>query len=78
MRFKIFFLLLIISNNSLAQFLEPGISLGLNSYSGDLKRGYSLQSGLPGIEIFNRFNISPHQSFKVSYKRAVRITAALP
>ena len=69
MRFKIFFLLLIISNNSLAQFLEPGISLGLNSYSGDLKRGYSLQSGSPGIEIFNRFNISPHQSFKVSYKR---------
>ena len=56
MRLKIIFLLLITSNYCMSQFLEPGFSIGLNSYSGDLKRGYSLGSGSPGVEIFNRFN----------------------
>ena len=71
MRLKIIFLLLITSNYCMSQFLEPGFSIGLNSYSGDLKRGYSLGSGSPGVEIFNRFNISNHQSFKISYKRGI-------
>lgn len=55
--------------NCYSQFLEPGVSVGLNSYSGDLKRGYSPFPGQIGFEVFNRFNISSHQSFKVSYKR---------
>ena len=55
--------------NCYSQFLEPGVSVGLNSYSGDLKRGYSPFPGQMGLEVFNRFNISSHQTFKVSYKR---------
>mgnify|MGYP001308482228 FL=1 len=55
--------------NCYSQFLEPGVSVGLNSYSGDLKRGYSPFPGQMGFEVFNRFNISSHQTFKVSYKR---------
>ncbi len=55
--------------NCFSQFLEPGFGMGLNSYSGDLKRGYSLQNSSVGFEIFNRFNLSSHQSIKVSYKR---------
>tara|TARA_B100001758_G_scaffold105786_1_gene90642 strand:+ start:441 stop:1178 length:738 start_codon:yes stop_codon:yes gene_type:complete len=55
--------------NCYSQFLEPGVSVGLNSYSGDLKRGYSPFPGQIGFEVFNRFNISSHQTFKVSYKR---------
>ena len=69
MKLKILFFLLFISKYCVSQFLEPGFSVGINSYSGDIKRGYSLSSGSPGFEIFNRFNISPHQSFKISYKR---------
>tara|TARA_Y100000741_G_scaffold289079_1_gene229093 strand:- start:564 stop:1301 length:738 start_codon:yes stop_codon:yes gene_type:complete len=61
--------LLISTINCYSQFLEPGVSVGLNSYSGDLKRGYSPFPGQIGFEVFNRFNISSHQSFKVSYKR---------
>ena len=61
--------LFIININCYSQFIEPGISIGLNSYSGDLKRGYSPFPGSVGIEIFNRFNMSSHQSFKISYKR---------
>ena len=55
--------------NCYSQFIEPGISIGLNSYSGDLKRGYSPFPGEIGFEVFNRFNISSHQTFKISYKR---------
>ena len=55
--------------NGHTQFLEPGFSLGLNSYSGDLKRGYSPFPGKVGFEVFNRFNISKHQTFKIAYKR---------
>ena len=69
MKLKILIFLLFISKYCFSQFLEPGFSVGLNSYSGDINRGYSLNSGSPGFEIFNRFNISPHQSFKISYKR---------
>ena len=58
-----------ITINCYSQFIEPGISVGLNSYSGDLKRGYSPFPGEIGFEIFNRFNISSHQTFKISYKR---------
>ena len=71
MKLKILILLLLTSNYCIAQFLEPGFSLGINSYSGDIKRGYSLNTSSPGLEIFNRFNISSHQSFKISYKRGV-------
>ena len=52
-----------------SQFIEPGISSGFNSYSGDIKRGYSLTNSSLGFEVFNRFNISSHQSVKISYKR---------
>ena len=69
MKLKFLIFLLLISNYCFSQFLEPGFSVGLNSYSGDINRGYSLNSSSPGFEIFNRFNISPHQSFKISYKR---------
>ena len=55
--------------NCYSQFIEPGISVGLNSYSGDLKRGYSPFPGEIGLEIFNRFNMSSHQTFKISYKK---------
>jgi len=65
---KILFLNLL-AFNCYSQFLEPGFSLGLNSYSGDLKRGYSLSNAAPGFEIFNRFNISSHHSIKISYKK---------
>ena len=61
--------LFVININCYSQFIEPGISIGLNSYSGDLKRGYSPFPGEIGLEVFNRFNISSHQSFKISYKR---------
>ena len=68
---KCIFILLIIFTNSQtkAQFIEPGLSFGLNSYSGDLKRGYAPFNGKIGLEIFNRFNISSYQTFKISYKR---------
>ena len=66
---SLFILMFLYSITLKCQFLEPGISIGLNSYSGDLKRGYSPFPGSIGIEIFNRFNINSHQSFKISYKR---------
>ena len=65
----LFILIFLYSITLKCQFLEPGISIGLNSYSGDLKRGYSPFPGSVGIEIFNRFNMNSHQSFKISYKR---------
>ena len=69
-RLNCLIILLILSCSSIkCQFLEPGLSLGLNSYSGDLNRGYSPFPGAFGYEIFNRFNMSPHQSYKISYKR---------
>ena len=68
MKLKFIIFLLTTSNYCVSQFLEPGFSIGLNSYSGDIERGYSLKSSSPGFEIFNRFNISSHQSFKISYK----------
>jgi len=69
-KYTINIIFLVISTiNCYSQFLEPGFSVGLNSYSGDLKRGYSPLPGQIGFEIFNRFNISSHQTFKVSYKR---------
>ena len=70
---KCIFILLIIFTNSqiTAQFIEPGLSFGLNSYSGDLKRGYTPFNGKIGLEIFNRFNISSYQTFKISYKRGL-------
>ncbi len=64
-------LFLVLNFNLNAQFIEPGISLGINSYSGDLQRGYSLTSGSPGFELFNRFNFSPYQSLKIAYKRGL-------
>ena len=66
---SLFILMFLCSITLKCQFLEPGISIGLNSYSGDLKRGYSPFPGSIGVEIFNRFNMSSHQSFKISYKR---------
>ena len=69
MKFKLIIIFYLIAINGFSQFLEPGISIGVNSYSGDLKRGYSLSDGSMGLEIFNRFNISSHQTFKFSYKR---------
>lgn len=68
MKLKFIIFLLTTSNYCVSQFLEPGFSIGLNSYSGDIERGYSLKSSSPGFEIFNRFNISSYQSFKISYK----------
>jgi|TARA_B110000914_G_C15333818_1_gene385962 hypothetical protein len=71
-RINCFIILLILSSSPIkGQFLEPGISLGLNSYSGDLNRGYSPFPGSFGYEIFNRFNMSSHQSYKISYKRGL-------
>ena len=55
---SLFILMFLYSITLKCQFLEPGISIGLNSYSGDLKRGYSPFPGSIGIEIFNRFNIN--------------------
>ena len=69
MKFKLIIIFYLFAINGFSQFLEPGISIGVNSYSGDLKRGYSLSDGSMGLEIFNRFNISSHQTFKFSYKR---------
>lgn len=69
MKFKLTIIFYLFAINGFSQFLEPGISIGVNSYSGDLKRGYSLSDGSMGLEIFNRFNISSHQTFKFSYKR---------
>ena len=68
---KYFFCLIIpfITNTTFCQFIEPGVSIGINSSSGDLNRGYSPFPGAIGFEVFNRFNMSPHQSFKFSYKR---------
>ena len=67
---KCIFILIIFTNSQTkAQFIEPGLSFGLNSYSGDLKRGYAPFNGKIGLEIFNRFNISSYQTFKISYKR---------
>ena len=69
MKFRLIIIFYLFAINVFSQFLEPGISIGVNSYSGDLKRGYSLSDGSMGLEIFNRFNISSHQTFKFSYKR---------
>ena len=69
---KKYFICLIIpfiTNTTFCQFIEPGVSIGINSSSGDLNRGYSPFPGAIGFEVFNRFNMSPHQSFKFSYKR---------
>ena len=66
----IFILLFLFSNSKVfSQFLEPGIGLGLVSYSGDLKRGYSLSSASIGLEIFQRLNLSQHISVKAGIKR---------
>jgi len=65
----IVFLFLFINNKVLSQFLEPGIGLGILSYSGDLKRGYSLSSASLGLEIFQRLNLSKHISVKGGIKR---------
>jgi len=62
-------IILFFSAKGFSQFIEPGISSGFNSYSGDIKRGYSLANSSIGFEVFNRFNISSHQSVKISYKR---------
>ena len=45
MKFKLIIIFYLIAINGFSQFLEPGISIGVNSYSGDLKRGYSLSDG---------------------------------
>ena len=52
-----------------SQFLEPGISIGLISYSGDLQRGYSISSASLGLELFQRLNLSKHISIKGGFKR---------
>lgn len=65
----IVFLFLFLNSKVLSQFLEPGIGLGLVSYSGDLKRGYSLSSASIGLELFQRLNLSKHISVKGGIKR---------
>ena len=69
MKLNVTLFIFFISSSCYSQFLEPGLSVGLNNYSGDLKRGYSITDVSLGFEIFNRFNISSHQTFKISYKR---------
>lgn len=69
MKLNVTLFIFFISSSCYSQFLEPGLSVGLNNYSGDLKRGYSITDGSLGFEVFNRFNISSHQTFKISYKR---------
>ena len=69
MKFRLIIIFYLFAINGFSQFLEPGISIGVNSYSGDLKRGYNLSDGSIGLENLNRFNISSHQTFKYSYKR---------
>ena len=44
MKFKLIIIFYLFAINGFSQFLEPGISIGINSYSGDLKRGYSLSA----------------------------------
>ena len=65
----IVFLFLFLNSKVLSQFLEPGIGLGLVSYSGDLKRGYSLSSASIGLELFQRLNLSKHISVKGGIKK---------
>ena len=74
---SLFILMFLYSITLKCQFLEPGISIGLNSYSGDLKRGYSPFPGSIGIEIFNRFNINSHQSFKISFSLVKDFSSSL-
>ena len=63
-------IILIISEKKIySQFLEPGIGVGLISYSGDLKRGYSISSASLGLELFQRLNLNRHITIKGSIKK---------
>ena len=63
------FFFLFLNNKVFSQFLEPGIGFGVLSYSGDLKRGYSLSSSSMCLEVFQRLNLSQHISVKGGIKR---------
>ena len=56
-KYIVILLFLFLNSKVFSQFLEPGIGLGLVSYSGDLKRGYSLSSASVGLEIYQRLNL---------------------
>ena len=68
-KYIVILLFLFLNNKVFSQFLEPGIGFGVLSYSGDLKRGYSLSSSSMGLEVFQRLNLSQHISVKGGIKR---------
>jgi len=69
-KFILLIIILIISEKKIySQFLEPGIGVGLISYSGDLKRGYSISSASLGLELFQRLNLNRHITIKGSIKK---------
>ena len=67
--FIFIFFSVIPEKNLHAQFLEPGVGVGLVSYSGDLQRGYSIRSAALGFELFQRLNLSKHISVKGGIKK---------
>ena len=75
MKYLTIFFFLFLNNKVFSQFLEPGIGFGVLSYSGDLKRGYSLSSSSMGLEVFQRLNLSQHIEFCKNPKPSLPIIA---